>query len=508
MSTYMKAGGPWLYDEATGDIVGVRNMETGTNKFLLRTNADGNAVLLGADGSNYSLFGSEVKTAGAAGQYSTIDSAIAAHGDCYKYRTDYAGNALSAITATFTNGSASVTTAGTFDIQASGSTTGVPINDFFDIAGRKYKIKFRNSSTQLTLWETFQGTTGSYSVRYLRIARKTVLVLPGEFTEKINMVPGVHVTGLSRECCIFGNDAAFGGSTKGGDNSLSNITIGPTTGFLSIDTASSGAVDYAGATFTYDNVLLRATNEGNSHSGGGVHLATIPGGVVRIKNSDIHLGDEPFDLASIGESARRSRLEITSTNIQQINAHQDGGVSGGFPVYALTDIFNSTDYHDFYLSDVNIYFPDMLRNPSFAGSYGAISANGSNNTWVLSNITSNVTNTNASAAATERAGCIVLNAGTMDIDGAKLNASGSNSGGVSGIAIEVNGGTLNLSNVNAEGSQYALKVTGGTVNIRGGCRFKGGTNSIIQTGGTVNKSTSQPPILIGATSGTITALDT
>ena len=409
-------------------------------------------------------------TAGIGGISETINEAISLMGNRYIARVDTTGTTAPAISATFTNGSPNVTTTGTFNVP----TQGVPLNDFLSVAGRRYRVKFKTSATDIVLWENFIGTTGTYSVYYETIDPAVVQLLPGEFQETIDIVPGIHLRGINREACKFSNDVAFGSSSILGDNSISDVTIGPTKWFTSLDNIAVAAiVEYAGALFTMNNVLLRAVNEGGSHAGGGVHLSTIPGGTVRIQHSDIELGDEPFDLNSTGDSTRRSRLEITSTNIRQVNGQQSGGVSGGFPVYALSDQFAGTDYHDIYLSDVNIKFPDMLRNPSIAGTFGAILASGANNVWELRNVTSDVTNVNASAAATERAGCVVVAGGVVRIKGCDLRASGTNTAGAAGIALDVSGGTVYIENSTLEGNQFSIRQTGGTIYIGKGVTLIG-----------------------------------
>lgn len=408
------------------------------------------------------------------GIFSTINSAISAAGSRYVARRDYLGVLAPVMSVTFTNGSPNVTTTGTFDIAAKAGSNGTPIGDFLAVSGRRYKIKYRTSSTALVLWENFVGTTGTYPVSYEMLVHKTVRILPGEYPETIDLVPGINVLGASREACVFSYDGAFGAGSIAGDNSISNVTIGPTSYFTSLDNIQMAAVvEYAGATFTMDNVLIRNVNEGNAHAGGGMHLSTIPGSTVRIKNSDIELGDEPFDLISAGDSTRRSRLEILNTNIRQVPGHQSGGVSGGFSVTALSDAFNATDYHDIYLSDVNIRFPDMLRNPSSSGTFGAILASGVNNTWELRNVTSDVTNTNASAASTERAGCIVVYGGVVRIKGCDLRAAGSNTAGAAGIALDVLGGTVYIENSTLEGNQFSIRNSGGTVYIGKGVTLIG-----------------------------------
>ena len=419
--------------------------------------------------------GGKTKTAGVGGEHSTINAAIASFGSRYIARTNYLGAAIASISATFTNGSATVTTAGTFEISVNATGgLGVMLNDFLAPGGRRYRVKFRNSATSIVLWENFVGTTGAYTVSYERISHALVMMLPGEAPEFVTMVPGVHVQGLNRDACLFGFDRPFApvGSLLG-DNSLANITIGPVFSFLAIDNLISDLVEYAGSTFTYDNILFRVMNEGNSHSGGGFHLSTLPGGTIYLKNSDVLLGDQPFDIISIGDATRRSRVEITNTNIIQVPGHQSGGVSGGFIVYGFTDSFNATDYHDFYFSDVNINFPDMLRNPVTAGTFGAIQATGVNNTWELNNVTSVVTNSNASAAATERAGCVQVTAGIVRINGCNLKAGGSNTAGASGIALDVSGGTVYLENTTLEGNQFAIRQTGGTVYVGKGVTLNG-----------------------------------
>lgn len=51
MSTFMKPGLPWLYDETTGDIVGVKDADGGDSFFTrTQTDADGSTSLLGPSG--------------------------------------------------------------------------------------------------------------------------------------------------------------------------------------------------------------------------------------------------------------------------------------------------------------------------------------------------------------------------------------------------------------------------------------------------------------------------
>lgn len=64
MSTYMKPGQPWLYDETTGDIVGVKDADGG-DSFFARTLTDANGVtnLILADGSQILLLNGDTGSA-------------------------------------------------------------------------------------------------------------------------------------------------------------------------------------------------------------------------------------------------------------------------------------------------------------------------------------------------------------------------------------------------------------------------------------------------------------
>ena len=54
--TYMKSGSPLLYDEDTGDVVGVKDTDGGESTFaFIRTDANNNTVLVGADGKEFQL---------------------------------------------------------------------------------------------------------------------------------------------------------------------------------------------------------------------------------------------------------------------------------------------------------------------------------------------------------------------------------------------------------------------------------------------------------------------
>ena len=54
MSTYMKPGQPWLYDSASGDIVGVKDADGGETIFAaVSTDSSGNVTgLVGPDGAS------------------------------------------------------------------------------------------------------------------------------------------------------------------------------------------------------------------------------------------------------------------------------------------------------------------------------------------------------------------------------------------------------------------------------------------------------------------------
>ena len=468
-------------------------------------------------------FGSNAITCGAGGQYRTINQAIAAAGSRWAVRKNFYGVDSPTFTATFTNGSASVTVTSTSDcrISMSAASSYVPVTDYLYAGGAYYKIKGSTGNTNITLYESFAGTTGSYTFQYLFLNKITVVLLPGEFDEMVTMVPGVYLRGVSRDMCVFGHDSAFSNTSIVGDNGLSNLTIGPNSGFMSMDNMASSVTTWSGAEFLVENCNLRCGSYG-AHNGGGMHFPIPNGGTTKIINSVIELFGNPGDFSGGGVSASK-RSSVIMENVQIYNTPSVQSVlGGGFSCFLTDSGVDVMYYTDFILKGVDIIVPDLQHNPSTNMPIGPIWAMEPTSTWLLSGVRSRVANTNASAGASEYPACLVVDGGVVTAVDCDMGATGTNSGGTAGTAMRMSSGTLNVIGGNFTGDLHGVKTTGGTltiqganvegttngvnqttagtVSIRAGSRVKGGTNSLnVGTGCTANVSANAD--LIGTTTG-------
>lgn len=465
---------------------------------------DGNGLVVGL-GAVYSPFGAY--TVGPGATYSTIAAAVAAAGDRFRSRT------MSPVTATFTNGSAIVTTGGSFDIDvdaAFGSATGVFLGDFVAPGGTRYKIKSRQSATQITLHEAFAGTTGDFSITYEYLDRATVYILPGEYPEQLGPTPGLDFVGFDRDSVRVSRDAIFtvlGGATVG-ENTFSHLTLGPTSSFGSVDTFGGTPVAWAGAQLVFNSVRFGFGNRDGAHAGGHANFPLMKGGETWWNDIELEMTDNPFSLQS-GTAAKRAKLYINglTVTLRSSWANTSTYITG---LFGSDGSFWGCDYVDGEIDGlkVNLNAAVALAWGIPAGDALAIICDGANSTWKFKNVNQSCGNTNAAADASLFTVGLRVSAGTVTVKDSMFSATGTNSGGVSGDGVVVTGGTLNLMNTNVYGNRYGARVSGGTLNIKQGCRIEGGTNSILRTAGTVNNSASQPAILIGASSGIVNSLDT
>lgn len=409
-------------------------------------------------------------TVGAGCNYPDIQTAITALGSRITLRSSRT------VVTTATNGSPTVTL-GTWPTNNS-----LWIGDLWkpDANSRYYKIKALNATAKtITLWENFADTTISgvstaWSTFYLD--RVTLYVMPGNHNENgASLLPGFDLVGINP----YGMTMAETGSTPAyplanfGDNNLFNIGFAAVPAWGDLDTwvGPINTTLWGGAdNFIVGCHVVNADLNG-VHSGGGLYYPVQNGGKTTYKGCTLRSSRTP---SSRNGGAVAASISNTIVNFD----------------YCRFETF--TDYD----SPSGELFPSAIMLDAVA-------------TYNLTAPVVDMQDRAITSGFGDVAGILCYGANTVNVHGGFVRAVNSSGTTCSGISV-TGAATVNLSSMDVEATNTGLSVNnaGATVNIRGGSRFKGGTNSVNNVAGTVNKSTSQPPILIGATGGVITALDT
>lgn len=442
-----------------------------------------------ATGQVLSAYGQKSVTVGAGGNYPDIQTAITALGSRITSRTSQ----TTVVTAT--NGSPTVT------LGAWPTGNVLWVGDLWkpDSGTRYYKIKALNSTAKtITLWENFAGTTISgvstaWSSYYLD--RISLFLLPGSLASNgAVMQPGFDLVGLNQHGMAVAEESSFPAYpiTNFGENNIIGIGFAAVPAWGDLD-KMVGPINpnlWGGADSFIENCYIQNADLNGVHSGGYLAYPIQAGGRITYRNTVFRSSRSPVSVISAYAAGAGAVTPTVSNTI--VNFDEGCRFEGVIDNESYTGQFfpgaicaDAPATYNFIAPTIAI---DDRAMSSFIGNAAGIlvgdpvGRGGSVGTGTI-NIHSpmiRVANTGTLVAN----GIEVTTAATVNIDGADVEAAGTTSTG------------LYVNNASA------------TVNIRGGCRFKGATNSLNNVAGTVNKSSSQPPILIGAAAGVITALDT
>jgi len=444
---------------------------------------DATATTIKIGGNKFTpSFGTKSYTIGANADYPDIQTAITALGSRITNRTSQ--NTV----VTATNGNPTVTL-GTWP---AGNV--LRIGDLWkaDANSRYYKIKALNSTAKtITLWENYAnasiaGVATAWSTFYLD--RITLIIQPGNLTSNAAVLqPGFDIVGVNTYGSAMGETQ--GGNpyplTNFGENNLQGVSFAPVPGWGDMD-KMVGTVNpnlWGGADSFVEKCYIVDADLNGIHSGGQLNYPVQNAGKITYRSCVFRCSRSPV---SVSGGAVTPTVANTTVNFD--NCRYEGIIDTesqkGSELYPGAICADAIATYNFMTPNVDV--PDRGM-PSFVGNaFGILVGN-----------------------PTGGAG---LGVGTVNIHGPFVRVA--NTGTLNANGIEVTGAaTVNIDGADVEAAGTTstglyVNNAGATVNIRGGCRFKGGTNSINNVAGTVNKSTSQPPILIGATAGVITALDT
>lgn len=461
---------------------------------------------------------------GPGGHISIPTNALATLGSRWSNRLNDSQALPAAQSLTFTNGSATVVKAVPGTGEAFGGLSGSAwrIGDWLSTDGIKHhRMKKFTDVNTIELWGPWAGITGNFNVQPRYTNKLNLQLLPGDYPYMTTLPPGINLFGSERDSVVVGQDVAFG---VVGENIIANLTLGPSILFGSMDHMCDGMNTTelgAGARFIGNNIKIICGSLNGAHNGGNLSWPVMTGGLSGLYNSEIILAGNGGSLSYGGLAAFRSIVhwkDVTISNDTDIQA-----ISGGVGQASFDDGYNSADYVDIYLDDLRVLYKDIGKNPTFGMAIGAITLGGPNNKTYITNLKSEVRNSNTAAGVTEIPGCVKVMAGEVHIDGGRGYAYGQVTGPANaGEALIVAGGTVNVRNFSMFGRKYSVNQTGGTVNlmgvdiesdgtgifvnaagavcnVRAGTRVKGTTNSINCAAGTVNVSPNAD--LIGATTG-------
>lgn len=462
---------PTLPDHATpasGDLfVIINTLTNATEKLSYSTLAD----LL-------PIFGPNVLTvqgyAGGPGQYATLQDACDAAGDRTTVR--FSGTN----TVTLTNGSAVVTGSGTTwkTLQGANKTSYIRAGDLVQFAPDTdwYKVKTLDSDTQITLYESYQGTTRSTSLLWKSayLDWREILLMPGEYlVGGVNVYPGIAIRGFSRDLVRMSEIQSSPGYLfdDWGENRLTDITCAPTTFFGAMDSfmQSSWPNLWHGAQSVIEGCVFEFGNPGNAHAGGTGKLPLLQGGISIIQNCRFR-GDHAIDFFPTV-----SRQTVTSSDSQvylQNNHHlyQPGADVSGILLQSALYV----DGGEFFIDGVTINFVDDFGISPVLFKPAGITLS-DDGIIHLSNSRIHVAN-------------------SPDADGIHVESfiGTSLQFDITGCDIEVLGGTT--------GYGIHCNKAGAVVNVRMS-RVKGNSSAVHCAAGTVNIDTPSTSGLIGGTSG-------
>lgn len=456
------------------------------------TDANGNTVLVGADGSTIQLLGRGSNIVAV----SSVAEIIQAIADLTPLTTRFAQTAV--ITAT--NGSATVT-----GVSTGWSTVGsrVGVGDLWkpDSGSRYYKIKFVVSDTEITLWEPYQGTTisaTSTAFTFYYFNRYNLVMAPGEYsvvgTSPIVLKSGIDFTALDAYATAINEGQSTPNSpfSNLGDNNFTNIRWAPTSTFGAMD-GMFGASGYAGidptlwagARASFNRCIINATNSRDVHAGGATRAPLLRGGVTEYNDCEF-LQDHSFILlpgGAVTNTTANTRLIMRNCKHEKVAGSDTasgfllypavlsiGDASGGTTPLCTADIINPT-----------IVYRDLDKPSSALGN---------------------------------TSGLLVNSASVVNLSGGHIRVENSSGGTIKSIGVEVTAAaTVNISRSDIEasgtsGTGVLSNHASAVVNIRAGSRIKGSAanSGVVNTAGTVEVSPNAD--VIGGTTGVVGATAT
>jgi len=404
-------------------------------------------------------------------------------------------------TLTLTNGSAVVTASGT--TWRTGTASDRP--RFFDLIQfgsdtRFYKIKSVDTDTQITLYETYQGTsvvaTATAMITYY-LDWITFLLMPGEYTFPVSpdhlvVHPGQAFVGMSKYGCILSEGSSSPPTPffDWGENRVENLTIAPTNDFGSLDglfsvAGLSDAKTWAGMVSKVSNCRLSALNLNGEHSGGNLRLPLIGQGHSIIEYCEIE-NDNPSGFQNIGGRTGVSTSADTKVSLNHCvyKTLKGFGLGASFSSPGMLTLDLNATYN---IDQSIIDMEDLAVSPSsLVGNPGALFVPSTVTDVVanFSSLTSRVANTRASGSSIPS--CIdVRGPCTLNITRSDLEAEGTGA-----VAIECAhaSAVINVRGTRLKGTTNSVNCSAGTVNLDTASTEIGGTTGV----GTINDSTPAP----------------
>lgn len=484
MSTFMKPGLPWLYDETTGDIVGVKDADGGDSFFTrTQTDADGSTSLLGPSGIPLSVVGLGSPYIISVSSVAEIVEAIA---DITPITTR--SSATSVVTATA--GSAVVTGL---------DTSGVYVGDLWkrDAGTRYYKVKQVDSASQITLWEpilggdAIAGVSTAYTFYWLN--RYNLVMAPNEYTvvgtSPIVLKSGIDFTALDAYATSFNEGQIDPNSpfSNLGDNNFTNIRWAPSSTFGAMDgmfgANGYSAIDptlWAGARASFNRCIVDSANAANVHSGGQLRMPILNGGRVDYNQCEFLLDGAASFLDGGAVTPTNTNTRIVMNGCKHIKTAGATSAAGDAVHQFCLEVGGWTDQTlkgTFDIVDPVIRFQDLdvSAGSGYSNLVGGILVNAA---AVVNLHGGSITVENTSAGGDASVGVHVV------IDGAEVN--------VFGTDISVAGTT-----------PVGVKVdaVAATVNVRTGTRISASTNTINAEAGSTVKISPNTDLIGGATTG-------
>lgn len=493
------------------------------------TVTSGSAALVDpVSGRLHATLGSNVVTVGVGGQYSTIQAAIDSITDNLPVNHNTG-------TVSVTNGSAQITFS-----AAPANDKVVAGRDLFSVDGvRYYRIKNGPTvagGTVFNLFEVYQGATNaaaSYSV--YKPNPRTVLLLDPVYdyssetmARNILLKPYVGLVGISPDGCIIRRNK---NNATPDNNPLIGMAHGSWLSNLTLDSVDGHFLFYrmgltaqattqtqamAGSRWRFDRMRLRNADPNGVDAG--ADYVSEGGGKpynddeVLFENCEFEHCWDGFSLAPTGG---RLKMKFINPHIIKIplplNKQATGAAfirSGG---KLDVEMINLTYDQATFCSD------ETYANDGSGGALSnAIGYTGVIHVTANGGVTVKVVNPNvrmAVGAAYGRIAPFAIMGGDaatkLTIIGGELEITGAGAAGseVAGV-LQLGQGTTVIHGTRIDAGKDGVKLNNasGIMNLTGGARIKGVTNSAVNTAGTLNKSANVS--LVGATSGVVTTAET
>ncbi len=415
------------------------------------------------------------------------------------------------VSVTATGGSASVSFTG----ETFRTNEKIWVGDVFRIDGgaRNYKIKNITNDTTLVAHEPILAAdevSGTVTVTFYRLERKTLILMPGEYTGLFRLSPGIDLVGTCLRSTKISEQqgAPYAPFYNFSDNVISNVTLGPTDAFSSCDGGVQSNdfinITEAGANPSWDNTThwagqtgiiqdceLNILNAGGDHSGGTATFPVLPAGRVIVKNTLVN-NDSYTSFAAPNTSTASGRGAIDNSYYDETNTivnliNTDVTLQSGWD----TDQAATQLSYGGYLLDV-----------------GATYNIGGGSVRTIEDLAVNPVLFSVAGVSIQSTSAIIANIGggfEVNIDNTSGDATNPTVGVDAGSASTVNMTHTNIESAGTGALGARTNNASAVANIRHS-RVKGGTNSLVNTTGTINAAGSVTTI--GATSGTITATET